>query len=142
LTASGSLNGAYVQSRLYPAPIMQFLNTATVKSRLEELPDTSPMFNLLRTGRIDFVFLNSLEARYYAGKADILSLPIKGVPRTRAMYPGCSDRLLGRRVITRIDRLLADEENWAAFLAPLHDWMNEAEFAAALAAQPVKAGRH
>ena len=42
------------------------------------------MFNLLRTGRVDFVFLNGLEARYYAGKADILSLPIKGVPRTMA----------------------------------------------------------
>ncbi len=142
LAASGTLNGAYVQSRLYPAPITQFLNIPAVKSRLEDLPDTSPMFNLLRTGRVDFVFLNGLEARYYAGKADILSLPIKGVPRTMAMYPGCSERLLGRRVVARIDQLLADETNWAAFLAPLRDWMGEVDFAAALAVQPVKTGRH
>ena len=141
LASSDSLSGAYVQSRLYPQPIMQFISEVGAKTRLEDLPDTSPMFNLLRMGRVDFVFLNGLEARYYAGKAKILTLPIKGVPRTMAMYPGCSDGIIGRRVIARIDQLLADDGNWSAFLAPLRDWMQESDFAASLTVRPDQAGR-
>lgn len=144
LAHGNSWRGAYVQSILYPAPIKHFLNDIADKSRAEGVTDPAPLISLLRAGRVDFVFFNGMEATFYArkaGEAKILSLPVKGVPRTMAIYPACADKPLGRKAIARIDHLLADDGKWAAYLAPLRDWVSEAEFAEALAAQPVKAGR-
>jgi uncharacterized protein (TIGR02285 family) len=140
LARQESMVGGHIATRLHLSPIDEFINDPTRRVRLEKMPEAAQLFALLQAGRIDFSFISALELPYYARKSHTTSkfvaLPIKGSSRYVKGYLYCSKSPLGQSVITRIDALLADDRQWAAFLAPLRQWVEPADFAVALAAQP------
>ena len=141
MARDGRLVGAYVPGRHYPAPVLALIADPAKAVRLEMVPQTSPMFNLLHGGRVDFVLGLPQETQYYAQRfQDSLPLeviPIKSAPASIDVYLACSDQPVGRTVIARIDALLQEEKSWSDYVSFLSPWMTKTEFAVALAGRPL-----
>jgi len=132
------LNGGYVADRHYPPPVTAYIGSAERRAPVEKSVDNDRLFQLLHGNRVDFVFGLAYEAVYFGWRLGqpLASLRIKDAPRDVAGYTACSDQPLGRAMIARLDSLQADEALWRQWMEPLRRWLDPADFATALAAQP------
>lgn len=137
--ASG-LIGGYTASREHFPAINRFLQMDKGGPRMEKAVSPSQLFNLLHAGRVDFIFSEPVEAPYYKARfhlsGEFAVFPIAGNPLSIKGYLVCSKGPIGTAVIERIDALLDDDAEWAAYLEPLRRWMSPADFAKALGQKP------
>lgn len=138
LLQSRKLNGGYVADRAYPPAISAYIGNGERRAPLEKSIDNDRLFQLLASNRVDFVFGLAYEAAYFGWRRQpaLISLPIKDTPRSVAGYTACSNQPLGRAMIDRLDTLQGDEALWHQWMEPLRRWLDPADFATALAAQP------
>jgi len=138
LLKSRRLAGGYVADRHYPPAVTAYINSDERRAAVEKSVDNDRLFQLLRGNRVDFVFGLAYEAAYFSWRLGppLAKLPIKDTPRTVAGYTACSDQPLGRAMIARLDSLQAEEALWRQWMEPLRRWLDPADFATALAAQP------
>jgi len=140
LSQANGLTGGYPAAReLFPA-INRFLQTAKGGPRMDKTVSPLQLFNLLHARRVDFIFAEPVEAPYYRARfhlgGEFVTFPIAGDPPSIKGYLVCSKGPIGRAVIARLDALLEDDGEWAAYLEPLRRWMIPADFAKALAQKP------
>ena len=135
-----SLTGGYTAARDHYPAINHFLQSPRRRTPMEKAISTSQLFNLLHAGRLDFIFVEPVEAPYYRARFHIAEefavLPIKGSPPSIRGYIACSNGPVGRSVVTLIDALLRDETQWLAYMEPLRRWMDPRDFSFALAQKP------
>ncbi len=134
------LTGGYTAAREHFPAINRFLQNPERRTPMEKAISTSQLFNLLHVGRLDFIFVEPVEAPYYRARFHIAEefaiLPIKGSPPSIRGYIACSKGPTGRAVVARIDALLRDDAQWQSYMEPLRRWMDPRDFAYALAAKP------
>jgi hypothetical protein len=98
------------------------------------------MAKMLSSGGLDYYVGLSMNARWVQLKnpmdSPFKTIKIAGAAGFSERYVACSDQTVGRQVIRKLDKLLADDRNWASFLAPLKDWFEPADFTAALEKRP------
>ena len=140
LSEEGTLTGGYTAAREHFPAINRFLQNSGRGSRMEKAVTPSQLFNLLHAGRLDFIFSEPVEGPYYKARFhlndEFVSFPIKGSIPSIKGYVACSKGPIGRAVIAQLDRLLDQDESWAAYLEPLRRWMTPKDFAKALAQKP------
>lgn len=140
LAGEEAMTGGYTAARDHYPAINRFLQSPARRTAMEKAISTSQLFNLLHAGRLDFIFVEPVEAPYYRARFHVAEefsiLPIKGSPPSVRGYVACSNGPIGRAVVARIDELLRDETQWQAYMEPLRRWMDPRDFAFALAAKP------
>jgi len=140
LAGSHRLSGAYVAGRVHARAIEDFIALPDRAVPLQQIVSPRQIYSLVQTGRLDFTFGGPHEIRYFQrtldGNPTFSALPIKGVPRLVKTYLSCSKKPVGQAVIAAFDAMMRDQARWAAFLAPLENWMDGVDFTAALAAKP------
>jgi uncharacterized protein (TIGR02285 family) len=140
LAEAGALTGGYTAAREHFPAIDRFLQNAKSGPRMDKTVSPSQLFNLLHARRLDFIFSEPVEAPYYKARfhlgGEFVTFPIAGDPPSIKGYLVCSKGPIGRAVIARLDALLDDDGEWAAYLEPLRRWMMPADFAKALAQKP------
>ncbi len=138
LLQSRKLSGGYVADRVYPPAVTAYIGSDGRRAPLEKSIDNERLFQLLSSNRVDFVFGLSYEAAYFGWRRQpaLVSLAIKDTPRSVSGYTACSNQPLGRAMIARLDQIQGDETLWRQWMEPLRRWLEPADFATALAAQP------
>ena len=140
LQQNRKLAGGYVADRIYPPVMAAYIDSTERRARVERSVDNERLFQLLRTKRVDFVFGLGYESAYYSWKfgtaTPLAELPVKDTPRTVSGYTACSNQPIGRAMIARLDELQSDDNLWRQWLEPLRRWLEPADFAVTLAAQP------
>jgi uncharacterized protein (TIGR02285 family) len=140
LQQSRKLGGGYVADRVYPPVMAAYIQSAERRAPVEKSVDNERLFQLLSSKRVDFIFGLAYESAYYSWKFDgrqsLASLPVKDAPRTVGGYTACSNQPVGRAVIARLDAIQSDDKVWRQWMEPLRRWLDPADFAVALAAQP------
>jgi uncharacterized protein (TIGR02285 family) len=135
-----ALTGGYTAARDHYPAINRFVQNPIRSTPMEKAISTSQLFNLLHAGRLDFIFVEPVEAPYYRARFHIAEeftvLPIKGSPPSIRGYIACSNGPTGRAVVARIDAVLREEAQWLAYMEPLRRWMDPRDFAFALSAKP------
>ena len=122
LSRSTDLAGGFVSMLHYAEPIGAFIDDPNRTARLDKFVTPPQLFNVLKAGRVDYVFGQPIEAAYYA-PGDLKALPIKGTGGLGGgLGIGCSNGEIGRAVIKAIDALLADDQMWAEYIRPYGDW--------------------
>lgn len=140
LSEAKALTGGYTAAREHYPSINRFLQNEAHAPRIDKTVSPLQLFNLLHAGRLDFIFSEPVEAPYYKARfhfgGEFITYPIAGDPPSIKGYLVCSKGPVGRAVIARIDALLDDDAEWAAYLEPLRRWMTPADFAKAVAQKP------
>jgi uncharacterized protein (TIGR02285 family) len=134
------LAGGYVADRVYPQPMRDFLADPGHRNKMERAIGNERLYQLLNSGRLDFVFGLGYEAGYFNAVLNasepLTALSVKGIePRIKG-YTACSDRPLGQAVVARLDALQKDETFWRRWVAPLERWLDPDDYAAALEGAP------
>ncbi len=132
LASDAGLRGGYYGTRLLPGPV------SAAHPILDTAQSTDQLMHLLTAHRLDYFLAVANEVTFYH-RDDIVGYPIEGVPAFNNVYIACSDKPVGRAVISKIDALLAQPDLWADFVAPLKRWHGADEFEQSLASQPLSA---
>ena len=116
------LSGGYAAKRSFTNRLDAFVHRDTEGVKLEVLPNEFQLFNLLKTGRIDFMFASLREIEHYerqeSGPHPFKYFAVAGEAERVDVYVACSDQPVGRAVIERVDWLLG-HSNLAAAIREL-----------------------
>jgi uncharacterized protein (TIGR02285 family) len=106
LARRGDLVGAYAPKRSLGNRLDAYVHAEASAQRMEALPNEFQLFNLLQSGRIDFMFATPREVSHNAGHASLATYPIAGEPDRVDIFVACSNQAVGLQVIRRVDWLL------------------------------------
>jgi uncharacterized protein (TIGR02285 family) len=143
LASLPGLTGGYTHLRHYDDPIAHFTE-AHDGVTVTGVVATPLLFNLLLAERMDYAFVLPMDAYYYpdeAARQKLSLLPIKGARSWTDAGVACSSDQSGRDLIQAVDALLADDENWAAFVEPLRKWIPPESYPTLLAGRPSNVDR-
>jgi uncharacterized protein (TIGR02285 family) len=131
LATDSSLRAARTIDRPLGAPIEQFTSNPG-QSQLTTLPTSSQAVMMLDKNHVDYTFGYANEITYYRSihpdSAEMMAIPIAGQPRVLYTYVVCSDGPIGRRVIARIDELLAQAGTPPPYFEAAGRWYDPADF--------------
>ena len=140
LSSRWELTGGYTASREHYPAINRFLQNGQRGPRMDKAVSPSQLFNLLHAKRLDFIFSEPVEVPYYRARFhlgdEFVSFPIAGNAPSIKGYVACSNGLIGRAAIDRLNALLDEDDGWAAYMEPLRRWLTPKDFAKALAQKP------
>lgn len=140
LSGRWELTGGYTVAREHFPAINHFLQNGQRGPTMDKAVSPSQLFNLLHAGRLDFIFSEPVESSYYKARfhlsGEFATFPIAGNPPSIKGYLVCSNGPVGRAAIARLNALLDEDGDWAAYLEPLRRWMTPQDFAKALAQKP------
>jgi len=127
LAQSPSLVGGYVTALHYGDEVTRFIEDESRAARLDKFVTPPQLFNVLKAGRVDYIFGQPVEATYYAKEfglqpGELATLRITGWRDGGGISVGCSKGAAGSAVIKAVDALLADEQMWRDYTAPYRDW--------------------
>lgn len=83
------------------------------------------LYQMLESGRVDFLVAVPSTANYLLGEssADFESLAIQGIEKYGLAYIGCSKTPWGKRVISKIDKILIKAKTSDAYLQAMSSWL-------------------
>jgi uncharacterized protein (TIGR02285 family) len=129
LAQSPALVGGYVTAMHYGDSVSRFIEDDHRAARLDKFVTPPQLFNVLKAGRLDYIFGQAVEAAYYAkefglqpGELKTLKITSSGKGGGGGIGIGCSNGPAGRQVIQAIDALLSDEQMWRDYTAPYSEW--------------------
>jgi len=118
LSQRKDLTGGYAARRSFSNRLDAFVHRDSQAVKLEVLPNEFQLFNLLKTGRIDFMFASLREIEHYqrqeSGPHLFKYYAVAGEAERVDVYVACSDQPVGRAVIARVDWLLGHSDLAAA----------------------------
>jgi uncharacterized protein (TIGR02285 family) len=128
------LRGGVTANRAYNPTIDDFVAARRKGRALESLVSTRQLFNLLRSGRLDFAFASP--ADLVPGQDDLVGVPIAGADAWSPTFVACTKDKTGQAVIAAVDRIFEDQESWAEFIEPLRAVLSPEEYERALHSKP------
>jgi uncharacterized protein (TIGR02285 family) len=141
LAARSSLRGGYVTSRRHAPRIDRFIAASHRQTPLDPVMSPLQLFHLLSLRRQDFIFALPFEIGYYRDvdprTPPLLALPIKDVAAMVNGHVACSNGPIGRKVVSAVDLLLRNPNNWRSFVAPLQQWLSPEDYDHLLSGSPM-----
>lgn len=131
--AASPLRGGITANRAYNPAIDGFIATRRKSRPLDSVVSTRQLFNLLRSGRLDFTFAAPVDL--VPSQDDLIGVPIAGGDAWSPTFVACAKDKTGQAVIAAVDRIFADQESWAEFIEPLRAVLSPEDFARARNAQ-------
>jgi uncharacterized protein (TIGR02285 family) len=128
--ADSPLRGGITANRVYNPVIEGFIATLRKSRPLDSLVSTRQLFNLLRSGRLDFTFAAPVDL--VSGEDTLVGVPIAGGDSWSPTFVACTKDRTGQAVIAALDKVFEDQENWAEFIEPLRTVLSPEDFQRAL----------
>ena len=128
LAAAVDLVGGYVDSRPYPVAIAELIHNPGRQLAIQAASQAPPLYRQMSARRLDFVFSAAAEAYYYnktlSPSEHFVTLPIHNVPAAVGTYFACSNGPVGRAVMARINKVMAEDAVWQSVVEPWRQWYN------------------
>jgi uncharacterized protein (TIGR02285 family) len=132
--ASSPLRGGITANRAYNPVIDGFIATRHTNAPLEGLVSTRQLINVVRVGRLDFAFASPID--FNESVEGVFSVLVAGAEAWNASFIACSRDSTGQAVISAVDRLFDEQENWVEFIEPLRAVLSDEDYAVAARSKP------
>jgi len=127
LTRQATLRGGLVKGRDYGAVVSAALRESAGNPALTEEPFQDRLFNLIKSGRVDFILTGILEYAYFVRSNNLAGqfsyYEISGNDQTLIGYIACSNGLIGRKFIEAVNEQLDKRDLFTALQVPRREWL-------------------